>query len=152
MPRGGIPKPTALKIVEGTFRPDRARNEPVARQGAPEPPQDWDPKAREVWDRTVRELTNMGVAATCDGEMLVSFCEAVVVRNRAAAVIAKSPLLIENPSGRRVANPMLGVHAQATAQIVSIGSQFGLSPSARARISVDPVTPAGLDDNPFLSG
>ena len=143
------PKPTALKIIQGTFRPDRALAEPIPRSGAPEPPTDWDPKARAVWDRVVRELVNMGIAATCDAEMLVSFCEAVVVRNRAAALIAKSPLLIEAPSGRRAPNPLLGVHDQATARIVQIGTLFGLSPAARTRISVDPVTP-GLDDNPFM--
>lgn len=74
---GNPRKPTALKLLEGTDRPDRARDEaewPMV-DGYPEGP-DWltCPDAVSQWNKAVRWLSDARVLTDPDLDRLANFC------------------------------------------------------------------------------
>src|SRR5437667_3888675 len=68
-------KPTALKVLHGTFRKDRAvQNELAPTPGAPTPPSWFDKLAKAEWLRIVPELAASGVLSMVDGAALEGYC------------------------------------------------------------------------------
>lgn len=146
MPVGRIPKPTALKLIEGTYRADRgAANEPVPRSVPMECPVDTSPVVKAIWNATVTELQAMKTAYASDADALMCYCEAVAIHRRASALIAKSDVLIKGLNGHPVRNPALVVQKNAAGIIRGFAQEFGLTPSARTRIEVKG-TDDGADD------
>lgn len=60
--RGRKPKPVELKLVEGTFRKDRAPSAPppAARQGTPHCPEWFDDEQRGEWKKLARHYRDQG--------------------------------------------------------------------------------------------
>jgi P27 family predicted phage terminase small subunit len=149
--RGPPPKPAKLRLVEGA-RPDRVnQHEPVPSTDLPVCPEDVSDEVREVWDYTVAELAQMGLASSADRDALQCFCEAVVAHRKASVLLARSDVLIKGMHGTPVRNPALQVQRDAAQVIRAFAQEFGLTPSARARIEVKADEDAGAD-NPFASG
>lgn len=75
--KGRKPKPTQLKIVQGTFRPDRApQNEPKPRPIAPDCPLDLSDAARTIWLEIAPSLEKLGLLTEVDGPAFGMLCEA----------------------------------------------------------------------------
>src|SRR4051812_48345566 len=54
-------KPSALKIIQGTFRPDRANvNEPAGTPGAPKPPEWLGSRASEIFYEISADMAQLG--------------------------------------------------------------------------------------------
>ena len=72
--RGPAPKPTQLKVLQGTYRPDRARGEIL-----PDTPQDILPPehlsepAREKWLELAPMLERNGLLTECDLDTLANW-------------------------------------------------------------------------------
>ncbi|NTU59659.1 MAG: hypothetical protein HGA98_01220, partial [Deltaproteobacteria bacterium] len=60
--RGRKPKPTELKLLQGTFRQDRApaAPPPATRQGTPHCPDDFDDEQRAEWKKLARQYRAEG--------------------------------------------------------------------------------------------
>lgn len=144
--RGPIPRPTTLKLLDGTARRDRMRNEPIPRSISLEcPVANASPAVKQIWAATVAELQAMKIAYASDADTLMCYCEAVASHRRASALLAKSDVLIKGLSGQPVHNPALGVQQRAAAIIRAFAQEFGLTPSARTRIEVT-ASDDGADD------
>ena len=67
--RSGRPrKPTALKVIQGTFRKDQENlNQPVAPLGIPQPRKGMSKRTRQEYRRLARELDKLGVLSEVDG-------------------------------------------------------------------------------------
>jgi len=141
--RGPAPKPTALRVLHGD-RKDRINDrEPKPRAALPEPPEGMSSIAREVWDYTITELGHMRIATAADRDALVAYCESVAMHRRASALVASGDLLIEGQRGNLVRNPAVQMMRDAAATMKSFAAEFGLTPRARAEISLPD---AGDDD------
>ena len=118
------PKPTALKILEGTARKDRMKAaEPRPAIGARPPP--WlphDGPARLAWRRLSRVLTATRVLTVADAEALALGCMALADFLEARA----------DPIGWRRADA-------AWKRYAAVLRDFGMTPSARTRVSAQPV-------------
>ena len=118
------PKPTALKVMEGTYRRDRARAaEPSPAVGATPPP--WLPRsgpARRAWRRLAPVLTRTRVLTEADAEALAVVCMALAEALEAQA----------DPVGWRRADAAWKRYAAGLAT-------FGMNPSARTRVGAVPV-------------
>lgn len=135
-PRRGtpVPKPRALRLLNGA-RADKVNNaEPVPRDDDLQPPEDLDPRVRKVWDFTVEHLRHMGTAAACDRDALLAYCEAVATHRRASHLLSRSDVLIQGRNGNLVRNPTLAVQRDAAYAIRMFAQEFGLTPSGRTRI------------------
>lgn len=146
---GRAPKPTALKLIDGTRRDRINEREPLPRGLPPAPPAGLADDVRDVWDYTVRELDAMGIAFAADRDALVCYCEAVVTHRRASELLAVSDVLVTGLHGGQVRNPALQVQRDAAAMVRGYAQEFGLTPSARTRIEHRAGPDGSEDENPF---
>ena len=142
--RGRKPTPTHLKLVRGN--PGKRRlnaAEPVPERVLPSPPPELSADARTEWDRVAGELHRIGVLSGIDRAALAAYCQAYgrwVVAERAIAKMAERDpltegLMIKTTNGNAVQNPLVGTANKAMADLVRYAAEFGMTPSARSRIS-----------------
>jgi phage terminase small subunit len=116
-------KPTSLKILEGTYRRDRANPlEPQPPTGIPKPPKWLRKEARGYWRAHARALKSMGVLTLVDGQALAALANAEADY---AEAMENRP-----DDWKRIAD-LSKRHMQYL-------QQFGLTPSSRARVRVVP--------------
>ena len=146
--RGPAGKPTVLRLLDGD-RADRINtNEPVPIAELPVCPDDASPEVREIWDYTVEHLDAMGIAKAADRDALFCYCQAVVVHHKASLLLSQSPVLIKGTMGGLVRNPALSIQRDAAYTVRQFAQEFGLTPSARSRVTAETDDDAG-DGNPF---
>ena len=136
--RGPAPKPTALKRLEGTFRKDRvAVNEPMPMRTGLIPP-DWlGEDALEEWNRVAPELDRLQLSTVVDYATFLGYCMSFARALEAEEEIAIHGLVLETFYGR-VANPAVSIARTEWAQVRKFAAEFGLTPSARTRVSGTP--------------
>jgi P27 family predicted phage terminase small subunit len=148
--RGPPPKPTAQKVLEGTYRPDRAvRNEWVPPVGAPPTPPGLDPVALARWEELAPELVSAGVLARVDGSVLEGHCRAFALFRRYTREAEKRPM-INTPWGRKP-NPAAAEAKLWLGEMNRCGDRLGIGASARSRIST-PEKPKEDAAEKFLFG
>jgi P27 family predicted phage terminase small subunit len=147
--RGPAPKPASLRLLDGARTRDINANAPVARDGKIETPDFLSDDVRVIFEHTVAELEYMGIAAPSDRDVLIAYCEAVDKHRKASALLARSPVLVKGMHGNLVRNPALQVQRDAAHLIRQLAQEFGLTPSARARI--DSSRDDSDEANPFAS-
>ena len=137
--RGPPPKPTKLKLLEGTFRKDRvAPDEFTPAPGEPECPQQVrkNPLALAQWKRVVTELVDKNVLAKVDVAHLHGYCVAYAAAELAQARYDKKPE-VKTPFGPKT-NPAYSEAIKWWEKVRAFGNDLGLSPSARTRGSMQP--------------
>lgn len=142
------PKPTALKLVEGN------KGKRALSKSEPDPeylndltaPDYLSDSAAKVWDEVVQNLRNARMLTKVDVPMLAMGCTAIA-QYRTAARKADDNLvkskIIAGDEGQPVetgehVNPWLIVQSMSFKQAMAVFQQFGMSPAARTRISVNP--------------
>lgn len=145
-------KPTALKKLDGTIRKDRMpENEmqPNKLDLVPAPPSHFDEVAKQVWDQKAKELYELGILTTIDLDMLGRYCAAVSIATAAEKKIKSQGMVLECTNHRGnlyyQKNPHITIWKEATVEANKIASQFGFTPSSRAKISF----PDKKQDDPF---
>lgn len=145
---GRKPKPPALRALTGGKR-SRATSPEVARLSQIEPPIFLSDRAREHWPALAGILADMGVLADGDRIALALLCEALVEWIAAGATIAAEgatyAATTEAGAVMHRAHPAVAQRADAARRVQSLLSEFGLTPSARAKVQALPDLP---DDDP----
>jgi P27 family predicted phage terminase small subunit len=137
---GKRPKPTHLKLVTGTFRKHRApKNEPVPELAIPPVPTELGDDAKLEWGRVSVELFNLGLIANIDRAAFAAYCAAYgrwIAAERALNT-PNSPmaLLVKTQQGNVIQNPLIGISNKAAAAMVQFATEFGMTPSARAKVN-----------------
>lgn len=143
-----VHKPTALKIIEGN-KGKRALN-----KSEPDPeylndlaaPKFLSESAAMVWDEIVPNLRSARMLTKVDVPMLAMGCTAIaqyrVAASKADINLVKSKIIVGDEgqpveTGEHV-NPWLIVQSMSFKQAMAVFQQFGMSPAARTRISVNP--------------
>lgn len=156
MVRGRPPKPTALKLIEGTARPDRINDrEPEPPQGEIKPPKWLVGRSKRLWNEIAPVLDEMGVLTTADPHALALLCDAYAEYLDARAVVKKEGATYQTSrvlgqlyteSGEEVPlvntmvrqRPEVAIASDAWRRIQRMMSEFGLTPSSRSRIKASP--------------
>jgi P27 family predicted phage terminase small subunit len=144
--RGGRPKPTRLKLLEG----DRSkvgrrkldkRREPEFYRGAlPEPPADLSREALKEWHRVAPEVYRLGLLVGADVQAFAAYCQAVGRWMQAERELNKlqdepyAGLMLETTNGNYVQNPLVGTAGKAMRDMLRAAIEFGLTPAARVRL------------------
>lgn len=147
---GAPRKPTQLKVVEG----NKGKRKLDHHEPDPEylndltPPDYLIPAAAAVWNEVAPNLRAARLLTKVDVHMLAMGCNAIAQYRAAAAHacadgLIKSKLVVPEAGGDPVAvgehvNPWLIVQSMSFKQAMSVFQQFGMSPAARTRISVNP--------------
>jgi P27 family predicted phage terminase small subunit len=147
--RGPIPKPTALKVLEGNpgRRPFNGA-EPKPRPVVPACPRWLDSEARREWRRVSGELERLGLLTIVDRAALAGYCQAYARWRQAEEVLSREGTTYETPTGHLRARPEVAIAQRCLGLVRAFCSEFGLTPSARGRMSVGPM-PESDEDNPF---
>lgn len=146
-------KPTALHVLHGTHRKDRANKDepqPAKISGGARPPHGFDATERRCWKALVRELEGMGVLTVVDGGALELLVGATVRYRRLKRRIEKDGETLTDQNARVYRNPAALAMREAHAQCVRLRVEFGLTPSSRSRVSVAPIAPPRDDAASFF--
>lgn len=149
--RGKSPRPARLRLLDGAQPSKVNLNEPIARSGRMLPPDGLSDDVLAIFEWTVTELQHMRIDAPADRDSLVAYCEAVDKHRKSSALLARSSMLIKGQKGNLVRNPALMIQRDAAHLIRQFAQEFGLTPSARARIDSERGHSADDFDNPFAS-
>src|SRR5688572_22900134 len=132
MPRGRPRKPDELKILDGTWRPDKDADPsaPPVADGVPVMPRRLVGEAAEMWGRVVPGLIASGLAKERDADQLASMCE-WWGRYR-----EYSDRLDTAPESQDTYRLMIQVGICHT-NFDKVASRFGLTPSDRAKLRME---------------
>ena len=138
---GRKPKPTHLKLMQGTDRPDRIlENEasPAIPTELPEPPDFLDEAGQKEWYRTGEELLTSGILSRIDLTALAAYCEQYSAWIEATRMVRKHGTVIKmKTSDYLMLSPYLSVQKQAFTGMTRMLSEFGMTPSSRTRVRGD---------------
>jgi P27 family predicted phage terminase small subunit len=147
--RGPRPTPTAHLKARGSPRAKQAtRHEPTPERGRPECPTWFNDEQRCCWERLVAQLDVAGVVTRIDGHSLVRYCVAWCRWIRAVAFIEKNGevYVLKDDSGKAKCTqqwPQVAIAKSLSTELLKIEQEFGMTPSARSRINIDPSSTAG---------
>lgn len=153
--RGPAPKPTKLKLLQGTYRKDRATaNEPEPKVvKAPDYPSDlgkgdWGRQAIRVWKQLAPRLITNGLLTEVDLFTFMRLCDAYARWWYWRRELKEVGYTQVTASGYRAPQPEVGYFNKANEDLSKLEARFGLSPSDRTRISVD-LEKDEKPENPF---
>ncbi len=138
--KGRKPKPTALKKLQGTHRPDRAN--PAEPQFAVpgrvlNVPDYLSGRAADVWRDLGRMLLDAGLFTVVDKYALGMFCAAAGRWMEAEVKLVETGgAVLTTDDGNLTQNPWLWTANKAWEQMRKLFGEFGLTPAERARLQV----------------
>jgi P27 family predicted phage terminase small subunit len=145
--RGPKPIPSALKVLRGNpGRRPLPVNEPKAPPAELTPPHVLSPVALGEWQRLAPILLASGLLTRLDPMALQMYCESFADWQAARAHVAEHGTVITNAKGILVASPYVVLAAKAWERMRRMLIEFGMTPSARARVKADDPPTA---DDPF---
>ena len=145
MTRGRKPKPAALHGLHGNpgHRAPKADGPDLPRR-APACPKHLGPEGRAEYRRICRLLKGRGVLAETDRAVLTAYAEAWQAYVRASAEVARDgPELTSTTTGQTYTSPAYHRMTGAAKTMVRLAAELGLTPTARARLKVEPEAEAG---------
>ena len=147
--RGRKPLPTAIKVLEG----DRGKGRRPYNKNEPTPPAiniecpDWlMDDAKEEWERLAPSLIAMGTLTEHDIEAFAGYCQAYARWREAEEFISRHGPMYQMPSGYFQQYPQVSIASSSLKTMQSIGAEFGLTPSSRARLYANSEQKADTDD------
>ena len=134
-PPGPKPLPAAIHQLRGTFRPDRHSDSVVPKTGLPTCPAHLNSTAKREWKRVLSELGPIGLATKLDRSALAAYCQVYARWVEAEEQIKTHGVLVKGSKGYPVLSPYLEVANKAIQQMRLLLAEFGMTPSARTRVS-----------------
>jgi len=130
-------KPTEMKLLEGTYRKDRAGKNPPVQYGnilsIPEPPPGLNDGAKKAWPRISEILINSGVLQEIDIEPLAAYCNEMGVYWEATLICQKNGYI--GNDGRR--NSASIVARDALKNAMQLMALFGITPVNREKLRME---------------
>ena len=151
---GRPPKPTALKLLQGTARPDRMpKNEPKPELGAPTRPNWLLPEAKREWSRIVPELLRLGILAKIDRAALAARCQCWAMYVGAIRELRDREMWFETEKSYCGPHPLVGIAVKMLDKLAMLDAKFGLTPADRARLDIPiPETKNAFEEYLELTG
>lgn len=139
MARGRPPKPTQLKVLQGTNRDHRqVANEmkPALYKGVPSPPESLQeyPKACELWREKTMWLDSMCMLHEMDFPEIAAYCISMADYWELREDIRINDRTFTTPSGFSQKRPEVNMAKEALELALKIGATFGFNLSARTKI------------------
>jgi len=138
--RGPAPIPTAILKSRGSWRANERKKEPQIAADKIEPPAWITKKGAEYWEEIAALLKPAGVLQNSDmpalGLLVESITRYLRYRDIFADKFKNNPVMIVE--GKVVENPMANLVEKAHTNLVKMFKEFGMTPSSRAGIEVEP--------------
>jgi P27 family predicted phage terminase small subunit len=132
-----------LKGNPGKRALNKHEPQPSRSGDVPDPPDYLKGYAAEEWRRIARELYRMGLLTIVDEPMLAAYCMSYAMWRTASEALAKvaevdpvfKGLVIKTSKGTPIQNPLFLAARQSEADMLRFAGEFGMTPSARARLN-----------------
>jgi P27 family predicted phage terminase small subunit len=136
---GRKPKPTALKLLQGNpgGRPIN-KYEPKPEPSIPTCPDELCDDAKLEWNRLAPYLLRVGMMTEADRGAFAGYCQAFGRWIDAERMLKIEGEILTSDKNNLVQNPRLWVANRALEQMYKFMSEFGLSPSSRSRLKINP--------------
>jgi P27 family predicted phage terminase small subunit len=148
-------KPTNLKVLQGTFRKDRApKNEPMPEVEIPAVPAHLSDEAKVEWGRVSEELCTLGLLSRIDRAALAAYCECwadwvdaskmcasrdgqdrKVIKTGEKLKHDKDGNVTERTGGNFIENPYYSIKKRSAELMHKFLVEFGMTPASRSRIN-----------------
>ena len=136
--RGFPPQPTALKILKGNpGRRPLNDSEPQPDKVMPTCPAWLDATAKSEWKRVTPQLYTMGLLTKIDRSALAMYCDMWSQLLAARKVVKEQGFSYVTESGFVQKRPEVSIYQQAMQTLRGWCHEFGLTPSARGRMTVE---------------
>jgi P27 family predicted phage terminase small subunit len=134
--RGPRPSPTKLKVLRGNpGRRPLNQDEPIPEAGSLVPPSWLEGEGIAEWNRIAPKLHDLGLLTTVDEQALATYCHTWARWREAEHHIKKFGMVIKGKGGYPVISPFVAVANRAMAQMKGFLVEFGMTPSARSRVT-----------------
>jgi P27 family predicted phage terminase small subunit len=133
--RGPAPKPTALRVLHGDKQSRINHEEPMPREGRPEPPAWMRKDARAHFDEVVDEMSAMHLATPADVHAIALYSNTLAEYVQASRRLARG-VLVKGRDGGLVKNPAAQIVRDHLQMLLRFEREFGLTPSARSGLRV----------------
>ncbi|MFO0931138.1 MAG: P27 family phage terminase small subunit [Planctomycetota bacterium] len=151
--RGPSPTPTRLLQLRGSWRAKQRVNEPRPRRTRPRPPATLGAEAKKGFLSLVRQLYAQHVVVGLDAQSLARYADLLVDYWKAAEFVAKHGAVYvvrgkparEGEQGPAIGfrpYPQMALKIALASELLRLEREFGLTPSARARVEVEAPVPA----------
>lgn len=160
MPPGTYPKPTAMKLLQGTRKDRINTKEPRPAQGDIRCPSWLSSEAKKVWRRLAPDLIAKKVLTAWDIDTFADLCEVIILNrlalqdlteNGASCTVLDREMSDGTLIYRTTKNPAWQVAKESAAILASVGGRFGLNPSDRSRLSIASEAPNAKGAERLLS-
>ena len=144
---GRKPKPTNLKVLEGTRKDRINQNEPKPKTALLACP-DYlkkDEVAYGEWNRIVPELYKLGLLTVADRTALELYCSQYSIYRKALKELDEEGITSINIRNGKKANPATQIVRESAKLIKAFATEFGLTPSSRGKMQL----PSEDDDMEF---
>ena len=143
--RGPQPTPTKILKMRGSWRAKINPDEPQPQAKKPTRPKWLNAEAVKVWVNLTRKLFRMGVLTDVDGNALARYCMLFARWRTCEEFLEKhgQTRVVKDDSGKAVdikTFPQVTIAGSLADQLLRLEQQFGLTPSARARLRTLPET------------
>jgi P27 family predicted phage terminase small subunit len=145
------PKPTALKVVQGTAVKSRVRDDEPEYRNAEigTPPDGLTVEGLKAWERIAPQLLEAGVLKSADVDALRQLCDSLGTYEEAHRTIAKTGYFTKAANGLVMLSPAVYLRNQAAKDSQKLLIEFGMTPAARTRIGATKQKKRGDDWDAF---
>ena len=152
--KGQTPTPTALKVVDGTAKPedlDRELKPPTPSRAPPRPA--WlSGEGRKLGPGSRRPCSRRGCSTSWSAPLLAVLCNEYGDYVDAAKLVGQTAILATGHRNVLRKNPALSVQRDAIPSIRLLAVEFGLTPASRAGLSLLDELPVDDEVRKLLSG
>lgn len=148
---GRKPKPTHLKLIEGNPGKRPINNkEPKPKVCIPDCP-DWvNDEGKKEWKRIAPRLLKLNLLTEIDYAALAGYCDCYGELKGLRAEIKLYGYTTTTDKGNVVQRPEVGIYNQKLEKMLKFLTEFGMTPSSRARIKVE--LPSGNENKSDMEG
>jgi len=151
--RGPSPTPTRRLQLRGSWRSKQRPNEPRPKRARPRAPASLGDEAKKLFLALVRQLYAQKVVASLDAQALARYSDLLVDYWKASEFVAKHGAVYvvrgkpgkDGEPGQAVGfrlYPQTALKIALASELLRLEREFGLTPSARARVEVEAPAPA----------
>jgi P27 family predicted phage terminase small subunit len=142
------PAPSNVRRLRGD-RPYRYNDAaPIPPEEYVEEPPEWlSESARAQYEAMVRRIRALRTGPyETDAEVLIHLAVAADTCQRLAQVIVKAPAVVRDANGSPIPNPLVARYERAVKHMLSLCTEFGLTPSSRERAHAERFHEVEYDD------
>lgn len=143
--RGRPPIPRELRLLRN------GTSVPQAQDICPQCPEWLDCYAKEEWDRVAPELFRLGLLTEKDVTALSAYCQSYATWRKCEEAMSVEGMVSSGSRGQVRQHPCFKMADDALKQIHRFVSLFGLSPSSRARMEIEPPNAEGDEFDDFTA-